>query len=430
MTQADLASPIGATKSPMSGTREAKLSRWIVYAVAFSLVLAAPLVWRLYWPASGGLDMTGHQIGRDFINAWAGPLLAFGGQLPLLFDPAGYQAAISALFGAPLPPHAWSYPLFCLLLFWPLAQLPYFVALGLWTFGLFAAFAAMTLSQIERAMRPLALILLVLAPATLINVFSGQNGFLTACLLIGGVLLLDRRPVLAGILFGALTYKPHLGLIVPFVLLAIGAWRAIVAATATASLLVAASVAAFGLEAWRSYFEVTSAMQLRVLGQFHDFGPMMVTSVMVGVARTFGVSLQTAFTAQIGVAIPVIAVAMWAVRQTTDPATRAFVVVAATLLATPYAMVYDFPALTAVMAWRLCGPQPLGLVRGAIMLAAWLAPLGSIYLSSIGLGIAPLALIGVFAIAVGDALAGTARLPRWGFRRAPSLSGPSAAPAR
>jgi hypothetical protein len=93
-------------------------------------------------------------------------------------------------------------------------------------------------------------------------------------------------------------------------------------------------------------------------------------------------------------------------------------------------MVYDFPAPTAVMAWRLCGPQPLGLVRGAIMLAAWLAPLGSIYLSSIGLGIAPLALIGVFAIAVGDALAGTARLPRWGFRRAPSLSGPSAAPAR
>ena len=190
----------------------------------------------------------------------------------------------------------------------------------------------------------------MLAPATLINAAGGQNGFLTACLLVGGILLLDRRPVLAGILFGLLTYKPHLGLVVPFVLLALGAWRTIAAATATAILLIAASVALFGLDAWRAYFQVTAALQVRVLEQFSDFGPMMVTSVMVGVARTFGVSLQTGLAAQIAVAVPVIALAVWAIRQTSDPARRAFVLVTATLLATPYAMVYDFCALTAVMA--------------------------------------------------------------------------------
>ena len=92
-------------------------------------------------------------------------------------------------------------------LFWPLAQLPYFVALAAWTFGLFAIFAAMTLSRVERSARPLLLLLLLLAPATLINAVGGQNGFLTACLLVGGILLLDRRPVLAGILFGLLTYQ-------------------------------------------------------------------------------------------------------------------------------------------------------------------------------------------------------------------------------
>jgi len=391
-----------------------------------SALLFVPMLLGLYWPAERGLDVTGHQIGRDFINAWAGPQLAFGGRVPLLFDFPAYRAAISELFGEPLMPHAWSYPLFCLLLFWPLAQLPYFAALAVWTFGLFALFAAVTLSQVERAMRPLALILLALAPATLINTVGGQNGFLSAALLLGGILLLERRPVLAGILFGLLTYEPHLGLVVPLVLLALGAWRTIAAATATAALMVAASVAAFGLDAWRAYFEVTGPLQVRILASLSDFGTYMVTSVMVSVARTFGTSLQTGIAVQIAVAVPVIAIAVRAIRQTANPAGRAFVLVTATLLATPYAMVYDFAALTAVMVWRLCGPQPLGFVRGAAMLAAWLAPVGAMYLNNLGLGLAPLALIGVFAIAVGDATRGRVGLVSTSFRRMPRLSGASA----
>jgi len=175
----------------------------IVFPI-LSVLVCVRLLTAAYWPAEGGLDVAHHQIGRDFINTWAGPQLAFSGRLGLLFDFDAYQAAISELFGAPLPWHAWSYPLFCLFLFWPLAQLPYFVALAAWTFGLFAIFAAMTLSRVERSSRLLLLILLAFAPAALINMAGGQNGFLTACLLIGGILLLDRRPVVAGILFGLL----------------------------------------------------------------------------------------------------------------------------------------------------------------------------------------------------------------------------------
>ena len=98
--------------------------------------------------------MAAHQIGRDFINIWAGPQLAFDGKLAVLFDLKAYHAAIGELFGHPLPFHNWGYPLFTLPVFWPLAQLPYFVALGVWTFGLFAIFAAVTLSQVERRPAP------------------------------------------------------------------------------------------------------------------------------------------------------------------------------------------------------------------------------------------------------------------------------------
>src|SRR5207237_7780874 len=90
---------------------------------------------------SNGLDVAGYQIGRDFINVWSGPQLAFGGKLATLFDLRAYHAAIGELFGQPLRFHNWGYPLFTLPAFWPLAQLPYFAALAVWTFGLFGIFA-------------------------------------------------------------------------------------------------------------------------------------------------------------------------------------------------------------------------------------------------------------------------------------------------
>ena len=53
------------------------------------------------------------------------------------------------------------------------------------------------------------LVLLAL-PTTAIALAAGQNGFLTGALLLGGLRLRETRPILAGILFGALAYKPQL----------------------------------------------------------------------------------------------------------------------------------------------------------------------------------------------------------------------------
>ena len=59
-------------------------------------------------------------------------------------------------------------------------------------------------------------------PAVFVNIGHGQNGFLTAALLGGALHLLDRRPWLAGVLFGCLAYKPQFGVLIPFALLAGG----------------------------------------------------------------------------------------------------------------------------------------------------------------------------------------------------------------
>ncbi len=258
--------------------------------ILLGVLSALPILVRYYRPAEGGLDVTGHPIGRDFINAWAGPRLAFAGQLDTLFDLRAYHAAIGTLFGTPLPFHNWSYPPFTLLLLGPLGQLPYFVALAIWTIGLFAAFAGVTLSCVPPGRRLHALLLLCLAPACLINAAGGQNGFLTGALLLGGLLALDRRPVLAGLLFGLLTYKPQLGLVLPPVLIALGAWRTIAAACATTVALVGASVLAFGVDPWRHNLGETSAFLYGLLDSFEGFYPYMMASVFAG-ARTFGLSM-------------------------------------------------------------------------------------------------------------------------------------------
>ena len=62
-------------------------------------------------------------------------------------------------------------------------------------------------------------------PAVFVNLGHGHNGFLTAALIGFALVTLDTRPVLAGVLFGLLAYKPQFGLMIPLVLVATGRWR-------------------------------------------------------------------------------------------------------------------------------------------------------------------------------------------------------------
>lgn len=389
------------------GGRPARMILAVGFAVC-GLAAFLPILLRYYWPAGGGLDITGHPIGRDFINNWVGPRLAFNGELATLFDLHAYAEAISRVFGTPIPFHNWGYPPFSLLMLWPFAQLPYFWALAAWTLLLFGAFAAVTLSQVAAPERMRALILLALAPACLLNAVGGQNGFLTGFLLVGGLLALDRRPWLAGILFGLLTYKPHLGLVLPFVLIALGAWRAIASACLTALALVVVSAAVFGIEPWRGYVTVTGAFQMHILERFTGFFPCMMTSVYAGV-RSFGLPSQTAWVVQAAVSLPVLAATIWAVRSTHETRLRTAIVVCAVPLLTPYAFNYDLTAVAAVLVWRLSTEE----VDPAWprLLAAWAIPALMMPLNLVGFGIAPLVLIALFLTILGEiARARSARL--------------------
>jgi Glycosyltransferase family 87 len=372
--------------------------RHILYP-GISLLLFWPVLRWGYWPTHGWTDVPGYQVGRDFINLWAAPQFAFGGRLSTLFDLPGYQTAVGVLLGHPVPFTTWSYPLYTLPLFWPLAQLPYFWALAIWTFGLFAVFAALVLSEIRPSQRTVALLALALAPACLINAVGGQCGVLSATLMIGGILLIDRRPALAGVLLGLLAFKPQMAIVIPFALLALGAWRVILVAALTVLALVALSVALFGLDSWRHYFDINAAYTVASVREFHDTFKYMLASVLAG-ARTFGLSNPVALAVQGVVAVATIVLACWAVRRTNDPCRRAFVLVTAAPLITPYVFNYDLVGVAAMLVWMLFGRLPWRSEWSGVCLLVWIAPTAMMYLNQMGLGVMPLALMALFVMGV------------------------------
>ena len=190
-------------------------------------------------------------------------------------------------------------------------------------------FVLVGVAGVQPGRRAAAITLLLLAPACLINMINGQNGFLTGALLLGGLALLPRRPMLAGVLFGLLTIKPHLGFALAAALLALGAWRTILAASATAAAMVGQSVLMFGWEPWKLYLTVTSGVQLQLLKTWQGFYTTAMASVLA-TARSDGLPYSAASALQGAVTLAVLGAVVWAMRRTDDWKLRTAVVVLAT----------------------------------------------------------------------------------------------------
>ena len=138
---------------------------------------------------------------------------------------------------------------------------------------------------------PKDMLLLALAPGVFINAFFGQNGFLTAALLIGGLADLDRRPVASGVLFGILTIKPQL--LLPVLLMMTGRWRVIAAALATMLALAVLTTFWFGPDVWLDYLHKVGPQQQALLTHTRGTLLLMVSSAFVN-ARLIGLSPDVA----------------------------------------------------------------------------------------------------------------------------------------
>jgi hypothetical protein len=376
----------------------------LLIAAALGLAFAGPALVEIYAPAAWPLDVHQHAVGRDFLNLWAAGRLWLQGELASLFSAHTYIAALQRVFDPAVAPHFWSYPPTSLLLAAPFGLVPYGVALALWTLAGLAGFLAAARLGLARHESLAVAGLLVLAPATLANIVAGQNGFLTAALLAPGILLLDRRPVVAGVCLGLLSYKPHFGILIVPALLALGAWRAIAAAAASALALALASVLAFGLQPWRAFLAVTLRNQAVLLSDFDGFFTSMLVSPYA-LLRHLGLAHGAALTLQAAVTLTAIAVVVVLVRRARDADLRLALVAVGTFVASPYALTYDLPIVALVLA-RLAlrdgGWRPAEAVLCGL---AWALPIAAIPLALEGVPVAAVALVALFALVARRVLA-------------------------
>jgi hypothetical protein len=187
--------------------------------------------------------------------------------------------------------------------------------------------------------------------------------------------VLDRRPILAGILFGLLAYKPQFGLMIPLVLIASGRWRCFAAAGVTVMLIAVATTFAFGTGVWDAFLASTRFTRIVVLEQ-GDTGWHKIQSVFSWV-RMWGGSIPLAYGLQAAVTVAVGATLVRLWRSQAPFALHAAALCIAAILATPYSLDYDMMLLAPAIAYiaaDICarGAGPWAKTTLAFL---WLVPL-------------------------------------------------------
>jgi hypothetical protein len=323
--------------------------------------------------SDGLIDRNGKPLGTDFSNVYAAGSLTWQGRPAEAYQPALQHAEEQAVFsGREVPFYGWLYPPFFFSVAFLVASLPYAWGLAIWLAASLAAYLAAMRAILPR---PETLLIAAAFPAVFINIGHGQNGFLTAALLGGALHWLDRRPWLAGVLIGLLSYKPQFGVLIPVALLAGGRWSTIGAAVATIAALLAVSFVTLGGGVWHAFADSMTFTQTVVLEQ-GGIGWEKIQSVFSAM-RMWGAGVHLAYAVQIALALMLAASLAWLWQSNAEFELKASALATASLLATPYVLDYDLVALAVGIVFFVRH----GLSRGfrafeiSLLAAAWIAPL-------------------------------------------------------
>jgi arabinofuranan 3-O-arabinosyltransferase len=293
------------------------------------------------------LDNQGLGIPIDFVNVWSAGRLVLDGHPALAYDWAVQKEVQVAVLGQSYEGNfAWHYPPPFLFIAALLAHFPYAVAFIGW-----AAISLVPYLAVMRAIvgRPFGLLLAAAFPVVLTNTLVGQNGFLTAALIGGTLVLMPARPVLAGICLGLLSYKPQYGLLFPLVLIAASQWTVFFTAGIVAVAIAFASWLAFGTESWQAFFHWMPMFSQAFLTEGRaPWGKMQSIFALV---RYFGGAEQLAWVFQwiLGGTVAVLLALMW--RSRISYPLKAAALAAGTLLTTPYLFLYDLMVLAVAVAF-------------------------------------------------------------------------------
>ena len=348
----------------------------VVVYVVFGLAWAAGFH-RVLMPEEGA-------VVTDFVNVYAAGVVARDGHADDAYDWRDHrdlEHRIERGLNLGAEPKRdpgnipWLYPPMFLGVAWLVAFLPYFLALAAYSTAGLIAYGA-TIIRLAPRQYTSSRWIIAAFPAVFVNLFAGQNGSITTALLAAGLIFLDQSPLLAGAMFGLLSYKPQFFVLIPLALVVGRYWRALIASLASAALCAALSLAAFGSSSWQGFIDGLAPTRSEILENGSDRWLGILHSVF-SMVRIFGGDLQLAYAAQAMVAAVAVAILVWIwALRTSSLAIRGASLAATLLLASPYLFVYD--QLLIAIPIALLARQ--GLQHGflpyekSFLVALWLLP--------------------------------------------------------
>lgn len=300
----------------------------------------------------------------DFISFWGAAKFALAGTPEFAYHSEALHALQEqAATFAPNTAMPFPYAPAFLLLVLPFGALPYPFAMALWSFSTFVIYAFTA-----HRFAPQSQWLLMSFPPIFVIAVLGQNGFVTASLFLGGLLLLHReKKFAAGLILGCLIIKPQLALMLPVAMLVGREWRVIGGAVVSATAVLLVGLVGFGpatSSAWVEQMPLFVEIAQEGLTGWHKLVSVYAT------LRHAGLPDSVAFAVHCAIALVAAALVARVWRSDAQPNAKAAVLSAATMLASPYVYLYDALVLIPAFVWLVQRQAPVAVVG-----SLWLLPI-------------------------------------------------------
>ncbi|RQS69526.1 DUF2029 domain-containing protein [Burkholderia sp. Bp8963] len=307
----------------------------------------------------------------DFVVYWSASSLAIHHGPASAYNWAWLRAVEQSVYPPMFEPFA--YPPTFLFTIYPIAALPFGVAIVAWS----ALGIACYLLLVRAAVAPMDrrwLLPALAFPGMWLALVSGQNALLT--LAIGGtaLLLIGRRPVVAGACIALLCIKPQLGVLFPLFLLCRRHWTTLASAAFFSLLYVGLVWLAFGTDTFVAFAHALTKFQ-HVVAE-NSLATIRGAPTVFAIARVAGASVRTSYLAHAAVGGGVVATCIWLWRTNARFALSAAALAVATILVQPYLIYYDLAWLALPVAILTADYARHGADRleKAALIATWLIP--------------------------------------------------------
>ena len=323
-----------------------RIKAWAFIIVVCYLLILISLV----ASANGIIDLQGKPIATDFVTFYSASQLLQTSSPSTLYNTLSIHEAQKLLANDKVQLFAWHYPPPFMLIVYPLHFFSYYSAWLLWT--LFTIIPLLLLLSIIYR-HSLAVLIFLAFPGTFQNIIHGQNGFLTAFLIGAGLWLLNKKPIISGLLLGSLIYKPHFAILVVPALLAGRHYKALSGVTAAITLWIATTIILWGGAPWTAFFE-----NLPFAGRLLEAGalPFFKIPTPLSGALMIGLSVQLSRIIQLIFSLFAIASAIYIWRNSNDHGLKMSTLIVSALVASPFAFDYDLVILAPVIAILLAQP--------------------------------------------------------------------------